>query len=101
MSVYALCLTLKTPMPAKANRTVALRGTTPIYKFRAYGLEQAKRLGLIDSSRSRGRYAPVSDSYSHGSAHLLEAELQRMPDAILVAHKRNEIVIYRPKRRIK
>lgn len=78
-------------------RELTLKGPTPTYRFKVYGLKEAKRLGLIDSFRRPGTHAPVSTAFAQGEGHLLRSWIARIPDALLVATGRYEITVYRPK----
>ncbi len=77
---------------------VTLRG--PLYTFQCYGVHEAKRLGLIDSWEKEGTHAPVSTVFEQGEGKLLADWVENVPDALLIATARYQIVVYRPKSRI-
>jgi len=79
--------------------TIVLRGKS--HKFEAYTQNEAKRLGIIDSSSREGTHAPVSEIFKQGEGELLLNEIKRLPDGVLVILRRNAIVIYRPKEVVK
>ena len=77
---------------------VTLRG--PSYTFECYGVHEAKQLGLIDSQDQEGAYAQVSSEFRQGEGKLLADWLETVPDAILVATGRYQIVVYRPRHKV-
>ena len=92
---------LPKPTPADVSREpvwVMLRG--PEYQFQAYGVHQAKQLGLIDSWEREGTHAPISTIFEHGDGKLLADWVANMPDALLIATGRHQITVYRPKSRL-
>lgn len=78
--------------------SITLKG--PSFSFYCYTANEAKRLGLIDSYRKSGTYAPISTPFEQGEGMLLKAWIDRLPDAILVSNARYKITVYRPKTKL-
>lgn len=66
------------------------------FKFRCYGVHEAKRLGLVPAYRSRGTHDMIAGPYRDGEGELLRRFLEENPDAICVAGS-DGIRVYRPK----
>ena len=77
---------------------VTLKG--PTYTFACYGVHEAKQLGLIDSWGRQGTHAPISTTFEQGEGKLLADWIEKMPDALLVATGRYQIVVHRPKHKL-